>query len=73
MLTANQFKTAIIMSKRANCTGDESLEVAQTILALEKAYTEVAEAEHAAHAAEVEKKVTPQTGKPKATPKSRKK
>jgi len=34
----NECKTAIIMCKRASCTGEESLAVAQAILALEAEY-----------------------------------
>ena len=35
---ANECKTAIIMCKRATCSGEESLAVAQAILALEAEY-----------------------------------
>jgi hypothetical protein len=40
-LGPNECKTAIIMCKRANCTGEESLAVAQAILALEAQYKEL--------------------------------
>ena len=39
----NELKTAIIMCKRASCSGEESLAVAQTIIALEKEYSELAQ------------------------------
>ena len=38
MIGPNELKTAIIMCKRASCTGEESLAVAQAILALEEAF-----------------------------------
>ena len=38
MIGPNELKTAIIMCKRASCTGEESLAVAQAILALEESY-----------------------------------
>jgi len=34
----NELRTAIVMTKRANCSGEESLAVAQAILALEEEY-----------------------------------
>ena len=34
----NELKTAIIMCKRASCSGEESLAVAQTIITLEAEY-----------------------------------
>lgn len=38
MLTQDHIRVAIIMAKRAKCTGEEALSVAQTILALEAQY-----------------------------------
>ena len=35
-LGPNEVKTAVIMCKRAQCSGEESLAVAQTIIALEQ-------------------------------------
>ena len=40
-LGPNEIKTAIIMCKRASCSGEESLAVAQTILALEEAFEQM--------------------------------
>lgn len=54
MLSANNLKTAMIMCKRASCTGEESLEVAQTILAIESDLRAAMEAEQVAAQVEAE-------------------
>ena len=41
MLTPQQIKVAIVMTGRAQCTGQESLEVADTLRALTAAYNKL--------------------------------
>ncbi len=43
MLGPNELKTAIIMCKRASCSGEESLAVAQAILGLEEQFKALTE------------------------------
>jgi hypothetical protein len=56
----NELKTAIILCKRASCTGEESLAAAQAILALEAEFKAQAEA-----AAAPKKGPAPKGGKKK--------
>lgn len=58
MFGPNEIKTAIIMCKRASCSGEESLAVAQSILGLEELYK-------AATAEPAKKGPAPKAGKKK--------